>query len=51
MLYRKLGPPLLRFAVSYARRRYRRAIRIGMGVGALGLAAAAYVASRNLPEG
>jgi hypothetical protein len=47
MVYEKLG----RTAVTYLRRRYRRTIRIGIGVGVVGLAAAAYVASRNVPEG
>jgi hypothetical protein len=51
MLYEKLGRVAVRFAIVYLRRRYRRGIRIGIGVGALGLAAAAYVASRNVPEG
>jgi hypothetical protein len=51
VLYEKLGRTAIRFAIAYLRRRYRRAIRIGIGIGALGLGAAAYVASRNLPEG
>jgi hypothetical protein len=51
MLYERLGRTAIRFAVVYLRRRYRRAIRIGIGVGVAGLAAAAYVASRNVPEG
>lgn len=51
MVYEKLGRAAVRFAVTYLRRRYRREIRIGIGVGFVGLAAAAYVASRNVPEG
>jgi hypothetical protein len=51
MVYEKLGRAAIRFAVAYLRRRYRRAIRIGIGVSVAGLAVAAYVASRNVPEG
>jgi len=51
MIYNQLGKAALRFAFKYARRRYRRQIRIGAGVAAAGLAAAAYLASRNVPEG
>ncbi len=51
MLYDRLGRAAVRFAVAYLRRRYRREIRIGVGVGAGALAVAAYLASRNVPEG
>lgn len=51
MIYDRLGRAAVRFAVSYLRRRYRREIRIGIGVGAGVLAVAAYLASRNVPEG
>jgi len=51
MVYEKLGKAAIRFAVKYARRRYRRQIRIGVGITAAGLAIAAYLASRNVPEG
>lgn len=51
MSYDKLGKMAIRFAVKYARRRYRRQIRIGVGVAAAGLAIAAYAATRNVPEG
>lgn len=47
----KLGKAALRFAIKYVRRRYRRQIRIGIGVTVAGLAVAAYLASRNVPEG
>jgi hypothetical protein len=49
--YDKLGRAAIRFALRYARRRYRRQIRIGMGVAVAGVAIAAYLASRNVPEG
>jgi hypothetical protein len=51
MTYDKLGKAAIRFAFRYARRRYRREIRIGAGVAVVGIAIAAYVASRNVPEG
>jgi hypothetical protein len=47
----RLGGLAIRFAIKYVRRRYRRQIRIGVGVTVLGLAVAAYLASRNVPEG
>jgi hypothetical protein len=47
----KLGRVAIRFAVKYVRRRYRRQIRIGMGVAIAGVAVAAYAATRNVPEG
>lgn len=51
MTYDRLGKAAIRFGVRYARRRYRRQIRIGIGVTVGGLALAAYLASRNVPEG
>lgn len=51
MTYDKLGRAAIRFALIYLRRRYRRQIRIGIGASIAGLAIAAYVASRNVPEG
>jgi hypothetical protein len=51
MTYDKLGKAAIRFSVKYARRRYRRQIRIGTGIAVAGIAIAAYLASRNVPEG
>jgi hypothetical protein len=51
MSYDKLGKAAIRFAFKYVRRRYRRQIRIGAGVGVVALAIAAYAATRNVPEG
>ena len=51
MTYDKLGRVAIRFALAYVRRRYRRQIRIGMGVAVAGVAIATYLASRNVPEG
>jgi hypothetical protein len=51
MMYDRIGKAALRFAVAYLRRRYRREIRIGAGLAAGAIAIAAYVATRNVPEG
>jgi hypothetical protein len=51
MSYDKLGKAAIRFAVRYVRRRYRRQIRIGAGMTVVAVAIAAYLASRNVPEG
>ncbi len=47
----RLGKTAVRFAFRYLRRRYRRELRIGIGVGAAVLAIGAYLATRNVPEG
>jgi ABC-type lipoprotein release transport system permease subunit len=47
----RLGRVAIRIAFKYMRRRYRRQIRIGIGITVAGVAVAAYVASRNVPEG
>jgi hypothetical protein len=51
MIYETVGRAVLRFAYRYVRTRYRRQIRIGIGLGVTGLAVAAYLGSRNVPEG
>jgi hypothetical protein len=50
-MHDRLGKAALRFTVSYLRRRYRREIRIAIGVGALAIGIAVYIANRNVPEG
>ena len=50
-MYDTLGKAAVRFAFGYLRRRYRRQIRIGVGVAAVAIGIAAYLASRNVPEG
>jgi hypothetical protein len=54
-MYDRLGRVAIGFSIAYLRHRYRRQIRIGAGAG-VGLAvvavgAAAYFATRNVPEG
>ena len=50
-MYDRLGKAALGFAATYLRRRYRRQIRIGAGLAVAALGIAAYIASRNVPEG
>jgi hypothetical protein len=50
-MYDTLGKAAVRFAFRYARRRYKREIRIGIGLTAAVVAIGAYLASRNVPEG
>lgn len=47
----RLGRAAIRFALKYVRRRYRREIRIGAGIAVVAVGIAAYLASRNVPEG
>jgi hypothetical protein len=50
-MYDKVGKAAIRFAFRYTRRRYKREIRIGIGITAAVVGIAAYLASRNVPEG
>jgi hypothetical protein len=50
-MYDRAGKAAVRFAFRYLRRRYKREIRIGIGVTAALVAIAAYLASREVPEG
>ncbi len=50
-MYDRAGKAAIRFAIRYTRRRYKREIRIGLGATAVLVAVAAYLASRNVPEG
>lgn len=50
-MYDVIGKAALRVAFRYVRRRYRRELRIGLGAAAVAIAAAAYLASREVPEG
>lgn len=50
-MYNTLGKAAVRFSYRYLRRRYRREIRIGLVATAALVAIAAFLASRNVPEG
>jgi hypothetical protein len=50
-MYDRFGKAALRFAFAYVRHRYRREIRIGLGSAVVVVGLAAYLASRNVPEG
>jgi hypothetical protein len=50
-MHDRAGKAAVRFAFRYLRRRYRREIRIGVGLTAAVVAVAAYLASREVPEG
>lgn len=47
----RIGKAAVRYGTRYLRRRYRREIRIGLGVAAVGVAVALYLGSRNVREG
>lgn len=51
MMREKVGRAVLRIAARYLRRRYRRQIRIGVGLVAAAIAIAIYRANRGVPEG
>jgi hypothetical protein len=47
-----LGKAAVRLGARYLRHRYRRELRIGIGIAVVAFGVAvAYVASRNVPEG
>ena len=50
-MYNRLGKASLKFAFRYLRRRYRRQTRIALGGGIAAAAVAAYLATREVPEG
>jgi hypothetical protein len=51
-MYNRIGRASVRFAFRYARRRYRREARVALGLfGVAAVAIAAYLASREVPEG
>ncbi len=47
----RIGRLAVRYAIIYLRRRYRRPIRVGVGLAAVALGIVAYWASREVPEG
>jgi hypothetical protein len=50
-MYNRLGKASIKLAFRYARRRYRRQGQIALGLLAAAIAIAAYLATREVPEG
>lgn len=50
-MYAAIGKLTVKVMLFYLRANYRRQMRIGAGLAALGVGLAAYFASRNVPEG
>ena len=50
-MYNRIGKASVKFAFRYRRRRYRRETRIALGLGIAAAVLAAYLASREVPEG
>jgi predicted transcriptional regulator len=50
-MYDRIGKATMKFAFRYVRRRYRREARIALGLGIVAAAVAAYLATREVPEG
>lgn len=50
-MYNRAGKAAVKFAFRYLRRRYRRETRIAIGVGLATAVVAAYLATREVPEG
>lgn len=46
-----IGKAALRIAIRYLRQRYRREIRIGIGLGVATVVVVGFLASRNVREG
>lgn len=51
MIYRAIGKLVVKSFVFFLRYRYGRAMRLGAGLGAVGLGVALYYAARDVPEG
>jgi hypothetical protein len=50
-MYAAIGKFVVRSGLFYVRRRYRGQLRAGAGIAAVAIGIAAYLATRNVPEG
>ncbi|HET9153233.1 MAG TPA: hypothetical protein VFN85_03865 [Solirubrobacterales bacterium] len=50
-MYDRIGKAAMKLALRYVRRRYRREGRLALGLGILAVLVAAYLATREVPEG
>jgi hypothetical protein len=50
-MYALIGKLVVKYGLLYVRRHYARPITIGTGIVVVGLGIAAYLASRDVPEG
>jgi hypothetical protein len=51
VIYHAIGKAVVKSLVFFVRHRYGRALRVGAGIGAVGLGVALYYAARDVPEG
>jgi hypothetical protein len=51
MIYSAIGRAVVKYGLRFLRRRYARPLQVGAGVAAVAVGVAAYLASRNVPEG
>jgi hypothetical protein len=51
VIYSAIGKAVVKYALLFLRQRYARPLRIGAGLAAVAIGIAAYLASRNVPEG
>jgi hypothetical protein len=51
MIYSAIGKAVVKYALLFLRQRYARPLRVSAGLAAVAVGIAAYLASRNVPEG
>jgi hypothetical protein len=51
MIYRAIGKAVVKYGLLFVRRRYATQLRLGLGAAVVAVGVAAYLASRNVPEG
>jgi hypothetical protein len=51
VIYRAIGKAVVKYGLLFVRRRYGRQIQVGVGIAAVAVGIAAYLATREVPEG